>query len=196
MTRLGLLRHGPTAWNAEHRLQGRSEVPLLPEARSELTSARLPAAFADAVWHTSPLGRARETAWLLGGTAARIEPRLIEMNFGSYEGRRLDELRLEFGEEMRRNEARGLDFQPPGGESPRQVQERLTPWLQACAAAGGDHLAITHKAVIRAVLALAFDWQMLDAPPVRIDWRALQVFALDHDARPRPLQLNVPLERR
>jgi len=196
MIRLGLLRHGRTAWNAEHRLQGRREVPLLPEARAHLAGLRVPVPFAEAVWHTSPLGRARETAALLGGAAARVEPRLIEMDFGTYEGRRLSELRGEFGEEMRRNEARGLDFQPPRGESPRQVQDRLRPWLEACAGEGGDHFAVTHKAVIRAVLALAFDWQMLKAAPVRLDWQALHVFVLDDRGRPRPLQMNLALERR
>lgn len=196
MTRLGLLRHGPTLWNAEHRLQGRSEVPLSTEARAHLANARVPTPFGEAVWHTSPLARAHETARLLGGKTARVEPRLIEMDFGAFEGWRLDELRREHGEAMRQNEARGLDFQPPGGESPRQVQARLRPWLEACAAEGGDHFAVTHKGVIRAILALACDWQMRCKPPLRLDWQAVHVFALDASGRPLPLEMNVSLERR
>ena len=33
MARFALLRHGPTAWTAEHRLQGQFDLPLSPEGR-------------------------------------------------------------------------------------------------------------------------------------------------------------------
>lgn len=196
MSRLALLRHGPTGWNRAGRLQGRTDVPLSAEGRRQAAEKRLPDCLATAVWHTSPLARATETARLLGLGESRVEPRLIEMDFGRFEGRRLAELRAELGPEMAANEARGLDFQPPEGESPRQVQARLRPWLGECAAAGGDHVAVCHKAVIRAVLALAFDWDMTGKPPVRLDWSALHLFRLDADGRPRALRLNLPLERR
>ncbi len=195
MTLLALLRHGRTAWNAAGRLQGREDIALSPEGRAELTGRHLPAALADARWHVSPLRRARETAALLGGSDDAIEPALIEMDFGAYEGRRLADLRAELGADLARNEARGLDFLPPGGESPRMVQTRLRPWLATIAAEGGRHVAICHKAVIRAMLSLAYDWPMLDKPPVKLDWTCLHLFILDADGRPRPQQMNLPLER-
>ena len=196
MTLVALLRHGATAWNAAGRLQGRADPPLTDETRRELAVRCPPAEFVGAVWHASPLVRARETAELLGARELRLEPRLLEMDFGAYEGRTLAELRWCLGPEMAENETRGLDFQPPGGESPRQVRERLEPWLAACARTGGRHVAVSHKGVIRALLSLATGWNMLDKPPERLDWSAMQVFALDSDGRPRPAQLNLPLERR
>lgn len=196
MTRLALLRHAPTDWNAKGLLQGRTDIALCPASRAHLAGRRLPACLAGAVWHTSPLVRAAETATLLGGGDARPEPRLTEMDFGRFEGRRLADLRIELGDAMVRNEARGLDFKPPGGESPREVQARLRPWLADCAAAGGDHVAVCHKAVIRAVLALAFDWDMTGKPPVKLDWSCLHLFELGVDGGPRALHLNLALERR
>ena len=195
MTLLALLRHGRTEWNAAGRLQGRADVALSPEGRLALTGRRLPAGLADARWHVSPLRRARETAALLGGDDSAVEPALIEMDFGEFEGRRLAELRAELGAEMARNEARGLDFLPPGGESPRMLQARLQPWLSAIATEGGRHVAVSHKAVIRAVLSLAYDWPMQDKPPVKLDWTCLHLFTLDADGQPRPQQMNLPLER-
>ncbi len=190
MTRLGLLRHAPTSWNLQKRLQGHADLPLDPEYQGRLAGMKLPDDFRQAVWHTSPLIRARETANMFAIARPRIEPRLIEMDFGAFEGRTLADIRTELGPEMQRNEARGLDFCPPDGESPRQVMERLGPWLRACADAGGDHVAVTHKGVIRACLALAFDWDMRDKPPVKLEWSALHVFTLLPDGRLQPLEMN------
>ena len=77
---------------------------------------------------------ARDGDGALLGLDPRPEPRLVEMAWGEWEGRRLADLRAELGDAMIENEARGLDFRPPGGESPRDVQERLKPLL-ACLSA-------------------------------------------------------------
>ncbi len=66
---------------------------------------------------------------LLCGDAPPQDSALIEMDWGDWEGLTLDEICARHGEEFARNEARGLDFRPPGGESPREVLERLRPWL-------------------------------------------------------------------
>tara|TARA_R110002167_G_scaffold75350_5_gene210274 strand:+ start:387 stop:1001 length:615 start_codon:yes stop_codon:yes gene_type:complete len=200
MTGLALLRHGRTAWNEQGRLTGRADIPLSPAGRAELARLRPPAAFADATWHVSPLVRARETAALLRGTAdaagCRVDERLQEMDFGAYEGETLSALRERLGDAMRENEDRGLDFQPPGGESPRSVQHRLQPFLRELAGVGGLHVAVCHKSVIRCILALAYDWPMLGRPPAKLRWDCLHLFELEADGRPRPRQMNIPLQAR
>jgi len=193
MTLIAFLRHGRTAWNAEGRFQGRTDIPLSDEGRKALAGLRLPAELAGARCHVSPLVRARETASLLGLGDA-IEPRLIEMSFGRYEGRTLEELRADPDEDMAANEAQGLDFRPPGGETPREVQARLRPWFDELAEAGGRHVAVTHKAVIRAALALAYDWPMLGRPPQKLDWTRLHLFRAEPGGRLAPERMNVPLE--
>lgn len=193
MIRLVLLRHAPTGWNADRRLQGRADPPLSEAGRAVFANARLPALFRQRSWFASPLRRARETASMLGLDAA-IEPALIEMDWGAYEGRTLAELQAEHGTAFAENEARGLDFQPPGGESPRQVQERLLPWLRRLASENADAGAITHKGVIRAILAQAHGWPMIGKPPVKLDWRRLHEFRIADDGRAEPLAMNIPLE--
>jgi len=193
MTELALIRHGRTEWNDDGRLTGRIDIPLSPQGRREVAAYRLPARLDGATWHVSPLQRARETAALLGHPSARIEPRLTEMDFGGFEGRTLAQLHAELGEEMQRNEDRGLDFQPPGGESPRAVQDRLRPFLAELALAGGCHVAVAHKAVIRAVFAAAYDWPMLGEPPVRLRWHCAHLFRLDDSGQPAPDCMNLSL---
>jgi broad specificity phosphatase PhoE len=190
VTLVALIRHMPTAWNAAGRLQGRRDAPLDPAAIPEW---RLPPELADFRFLSSPLLRARMTAEHLG-VAPRIEPRLGEMGWGEWEGRTLAELRVELGEEMADLEARGLDFRPPGGESPRDVQVRILPLLAEIAASGEPTAAITHKGVIRAVLALATGWDMLGKPPCRLNWSAAQLFRVDRRGHPTIDRLNLPLE--
>jgi probable phosphoglycerate mutase len=190
MKRLVLLRHGATDWNAAGRLQGRADISLSEEGRSAFAGRRLPLSYRDRLWFASPLKRAQETAALLG-LRASTEAALIEMDWGDYEGHTLAELRETHGAAFRANEGRGLDLQPPGGESPRQVQQRLLPWLHRLTADAG---AVTHKGVIRAMLALAFDWPMLGRSPVRLDWHCLQEFSITEDGRPRLVAANIPLE--
>ena len=66
MTSLVVIRHGPTEWNAEGRIQGRSDVPLSAEGRATVSAWRMPAGIGgpEWAWLSSPLQRARETAAL------------------------------------------------------------------------------------------------------------------------------------
>jgi len=189
MTPLVLLRHGPTLWTREHRLQGRVDLSLDAGGRAEVRRWRLPPGIAGFQWWASPLARCTETAALLGLTAG-IEPRLIEMDWGRWEGSRVSELQEENAAEVAAFEALGLDLEPPGGESPRRVQERLAPFLAEIAAGGIPTGLLTHKGVIRAILALATGWDMTGKPPEKLVWDALHLFRLDTAGAPSVMRLN------
>jgi probable phosphoglycerate mutase len=190
MTLLALIRHMPTVWNAEGRLQGGRDAPLDQDA---IPDWRLPPELAGFRFLVSPLVRARETAERLG-IAAQIEPRLGEMSWGEWEGRTLADLRGELGAAMGDLEARGLDFRAPTGESPRDVQARVAPLLAEIAATGLSTGAVTHKGVIRSILARATGWDMLGKPPHRLSWSAAHLFRLDTAGHPHVHRLNLSLE--
>jgi broad specificity phosphatase PhoE len=193
MARLALLRHGPTAWSAERRLQGCCDLPLSPAGRQAVASWQLPREVDRFTWTTSALKRARETAALLGHGDARVDARLNEMNFGEWEGRRLAELAAELGPAMQELEDRGLDFRAPGGESPREVQQRLAPFLLETGRGGIDRLAVVHKGVIRALYALATGWPMVNKPPHRLLEFGLHMFAVAADGGISMSRLNLPV---
>jgi len=188
VTLLALLRHAETAWNAERRIQGQTDVPLSDIGRARLRGASLPPACRGLRVVTSPLARCVETAALLGIPEAPREPRLMEMHWGEWQGTTLEALRESLGKSMQENEDRGLDFRPPGGESPREVAARVGTWLKEVEE---PTLAITHRGVIRAVLALATGWDMLGRPPAKLDWTAVHFFDVDATGQPRVRELNV-----
>jgi len=193
MTLVAFIRHGETQWNSEGRIQGRASVPLSAQGCAELKAVRAPAMLRTSRWHVSPLLRAIETARILGPGAFRIEPHLSEMHWGEWQGETLRDLRDRYGTAMQENEDRGLHFRPPGGESPAEVQERLKSWFRDIAAPGRPVTALTHKGVIRAALALAYDWDMLGKPPVKLDWRAAHLFDADAAGNLVPVALNIAL---
>ena len=193
MTLLATLRHAETDWSLDKRIQGRTDLPLSDAGRDTLRGCALPEHCLGMRTFTSPLLRCVETAALLGCARATREPRIAEMDWGAWEGRRIADLRIELGTAMQENEARGLDFTPEGGESPRRVLERLRPWLAEVAAAAQPTLAFTHRGVIRVLLAAACDWDMLGRPPAKLDWSALHLFRLDAEGKPRIESLNLPL---
>lgn len=176
MMKLAILRHAPTSWNKAGRIQGRANPELPNESISWLETLRTPDTFTEARWVTSPLYRASKTAQILSGKSPIIEPRLTEMDWGAWEGQKLGNLRRTLGEVMASNEARGLDFRPPGGESPRDVQTRVQSWLNEAALEPHPTIVVTHKGVIRVLLALATGWNMSGPPPFKLDWKKFQLF--------------------
>lgn len=193
MTQLALIRHAASAWSERGLIQGRADPSLSPGGIAAAAAWRVPAALAAFDWVASPLARATESARLLLGREVAVEPSLIEMAWGEWEGERLAELRARLGAALAENEGRGLDFRPPGGESPRDVQRRLEPWLARVALVARSTAAVTHKGVIRAIVGLATGWDFLGKPPLRLAPATAQLFELDEGGRPRLLSANIPL---
>ena len=176
-------------------MQGRRDIPLSTAGRADVARWSLPDDLAhDADWFASPLLRAVQTAELVSGRAPRIEPALIEMDWGAWEGERLDDLRARLGDQFIGNAARGLDFRPPGGESPRDVVSRVARWLDGIATRERPLVAVTHNGVLRALLVLATDWDMLGKSPVKLRPAALHRFRLAPGPRLAIDAWNVPLD--
>lgn len=196
MTRMAFIRHATTAWNAARRIQGRSDVPLSERGRAEATAWTPPPEIVPWRWLASPLKRAVETATLLHGQAPPTDPRLVEMDYGEWEGRQLDDLRAEMGPALTTLEARGLDFRAPGGESPRDVQARVRPLLGELAADGRPTVVVAHKGVLRALYAGAVGWDMTGDPPDKLRDGCVHLFVVAGDGALAVDRLNMPLAAR
>jgi broad specificity phosphatase PhoE len=189
-----ILRHAPTAWNGEGRLQGTTDIPLGATGEAAAKAWHLPAPADGWKRLCSPLQRARRTAELMQPSApVVVDSRLREMSFGLWEGKSVAQLRAEGGERFADAERLGLDFHPPGGESPRMTMDRLQGWAREIAATGEPVVVVTHKAAIRALLALATGWDMTGRQPVKLDWRCLHFFSASDDGGVRLDRPNVPL---
>jgi alpha-ribazole phosphatase len=94
------------------------------------------------VW-TSPLRRCLDLAVQLHPSPA-VDARLAEMDFGAWEGRPWDEVPRA---ELDAWAADVAGYAPPGGESPRQLQERVLEFVAGLAV--GEAVLVTHGGVIR-----------------------------------------------
>ena len=193
MTLIALMRHGPTEWNETGLVQGRSDIPLSKNGRWKVGSWSVPVEIAEFDWVSSPLIRAMETAQILTGRSEPTDYRLVEMNWSEWEGMALPDLRSRLGNLMTAWEADGLDFRAPDGESPREVQARLRPFLAERAAAGRDTVVVCHKGVIRALYAMAVSWDMTDKAPDKLHDDCTHLFSLAADGMPTPHRLNLSL---
>lgn len=196
MTLLAVIRHGTTDWNRRKIVQGSSDIPLDDGGRAEVADWSLPPEIDGFRWLASPLVRAAETGHILSGSAPETDPRLAEMSWGEWEGRVLSQLREELGDLMVAWESDGLDFRGPNGESPREVQDRLRPLLGEISEARQNTVAVCHKGVIRALYALAADWDMADKPPQKLHDGCVQIFRLDDIGHPSVHQLNLDMTGR
>jgi broad specificity phosphatase PhoE len=134
MPTLHFVRHGETDWNREGRIQGVADVPLSAIGREQARelAASLGTRPIGAIY-ASDLRRALETAEPL---AARLRvpvvatPALRERNFGANEGRVAAEVAADLGKEAG-TAWHGPDERHPGGESIREVFERVAAFLDA-----------------------------------------------------------------
>jgi glucosyl-3-phosphoglycerate phosphatase len=159
MSRLVLIRHGQSVWNAERRLQGQADPPLSPlgETQARTLAPQLRDLGIERSV-SSDLRRAAQTADLIG-LDTTPDARWREIDVGQWAGRHIDELRAEVGERWRG--WRAGDYTPPGGERWPDFLARIA---EAMAALPDEDVAVvTHGGVVRAVVAL-----LLDLPPDRL----------------------------
>jgi broad specificity phosphatase PhoE len=163
-----LLRHGETVWNCERRIQGHLDSPLTSRgcAQAQALGRLLARELADpgaCRLVSSPLGRAWQSAVLVAealGLEPRVialEPRLMELNFGSWEGLLWDEVADHDPEGWRLRSADRWHFTAPGGESYAGLAVRARAWLEEVEAVddgGPPVIALCHGGTSRIVRGL------------------------------------------
>jgi probable phosphoglycerate mutase len=144
-----LARHGETEWTLSRQHTGRTDLPLTARgeraARDDLAPRLAGVAF-DLVL-TSPLRRARDTARLAGFGDALTDERLMEVDYGDYDGLTTAEIR---------RDRPGWDLWTdgcPGGESVEDAGERLDAFLAERVPRSGRVLVFGHGHALRILAA-------------------------------------------
>ena len=194
--RIAFVRHGPTEWNAQGRIQGRLDMPLSAEGRTKMAKLGPPEGFASARAYASPLGRARETAALLGFPDPILDARLAEHHWGRWEGLTREEILARDGEDAFTRAGSGADFTPPEGERTADLIARVESFLVDVAKTNEDAIAITHRGVLRSAYTLATGWKMLTPMPDQLDLSKALVLDLTRDRAAKIAALNVPFTAR
>lgn len=148
------MRHGETAWNAERRSQGLSDVPLSAIGRAQAAAvARALAGEPLMAVYSSALARARETAAAIAAyhnLVVQVEPDLRELDQGDLEGLTGDEMRARYGPLLARWREDPTTVQLPNGETIVQLAAR------ACAAL--DRVRTRHGATSGSVALVAHNF--------------------------------------
>jgi probable phosphoglycerate mutase len=196
-----LWRHGQTAWNAEQRFQGHTDIGLDDVGRGQAErAARILAAVSPSVIVSSDLSRATDTAAALSamtGVAVHTDERLRETYGGAWQGRTIEEIRATDAEayDLWRADT-AIDVRAGGGETRSQLAERAVPAIMdalALAPAGGTVVVVSHGGTVRAALGTLLRlpmqnwsaiaglanccWSVLEeqhATPSRQGWRLLE----------------------
>ncbi len=155
--RMCVIRHGETAWNAEGRVQGQTDVPLSPvgEAQAQALVAAL-AGERFAAIYASDLRRVRQTAAPAAralGLEPRLDAALRERHYGKFETLTYAEAHARLPEDYARFRAKDLDYDFGSGESLRSFHARAIACVGAIAArhAGETVLVFTHGGVLEMV---------------------------------------------
>lgn len=148
------LRHGATDWNRQGRFQGRTDNPLNDDgiAQAHAAAERLQQIALGQIV-SSPLLRALKTAEIIAAAAAKtvtVDRRLIELDFGTFEGKPVRETMMQHGA----NSAQGLvDMLPPDAEPWNDVAQRalhsVSQWLERHRQ--DEFLFVCHDAVMQAM---------------------------------------------
>lgn len=160
--RLAFARHGETAWTGR-QYAGHSDLALT--ARGQSSAASLAAHVARlglmedpaAVIVASPLRRAVETARLVAEAVDRpveIDPRWMEVSFGSVEGLTFEEAMLAWPEVANRLAAGDLEIDWPHGETWLALRERIAAALDDVRARATPVLVVGHGIAIRVALTM------------------------------------------
>ncbi|HBU29532.1 MAG: phosphoglycerate kinase [Thiobacillus sp. GWE1_62_9] len=168
-TRICLIRHGETRWNAEGRIQGHTDIPLNETGRAQALAMAFNAAHHrfHAIY-SSDLLRATETAQVLAQREAlevKLLPQLRERHFGLFQGLTAAQGAERHPEAYAHYIARDLDYDFGTGESLRGFAERVVDgidWLVRHH--GGQTIAaVCHSGVLDVVYRRA-SGRPLDTP--------------------------------
>jgi broad specificity phosphatase PhoE len=154
-----VVRHGATEWSTSGQHTGLTDLPLLPGGEDDARRLR-PVLAQREITHAfvSPLARARRTAELAGvfdhGIRTEIDPDLVEVDYGRWEGKTTPEIKAEVGHPW----SLWADGTEPGatpGESLAQVAERVDRVLARVRPllADGDVALVAHGHVLRILTA-------------------------------------------
>ncbi len=153
-TRLCIVRHGETAWNAEHRVQGQLDVPLnaIGLAQAQAAAKVLSREKFDAIY-SSDLSRARQTAQPTASLLSMpilADKNLRERHYGIFERLTYAEVKTRFPEDYARFEAREPDYAFQTGESLKDFSARSIAVISKIAKEheGQSILVFTHGGVL------------------------------------------------
>ena len=190
MTVFIITRHGTTDWNRQGKMQGVSDIPLSEEGRTqaEKLSKRLSEESIDAAY-TSMLQRAYATAEKVLSNHPHVSlnrtPILDEMDWGTWEGRTLEEIKKDAPHLLDQRDKEKFSFAPPGGKSPKFLKERIIPFVEMLIEMHPDQtiLIVGHNGINRVFVGSLLDWDDEKISKTCFENTSVTIIKIDGDQR-------------
>ena len=187
--RLVLVRHGETEWNKEGRVQGLSDLELNETGRRQAQAAAL--ALRDEkveAIYTSPLKRARDTAYAIAGyhkvDVVSLDG-LREIDVGEVDGLTYAEMVSYYGDFFEKWMKDCTSVCPPGGSSMPELQERVWAAIEEILArhrgmeSGNDEagvvLAVCHFFPILSILCMVLGLDLSQCRRMKLDLASITI---------------------
>jgi broad specificity phosphatase PhoE len=185
MTTIVLARHGETEWSASGQHTSVTDIPLTERGREAARGLKERLAGREfALVLASPMARAQETA-RLAGFSPEVEPGLMEVDYGDYEGRTTPEIR-----EARPGWTLWADGSP-GGETVADAGARADRVLERALAAEGDVILFAHGHILRVLAARWIGLEAAHGANLKLDTATLSELGFERETRVL-LRWNVP----
>jgi broad specificity phosphatase PhoE len=199
MLNVYLLRHGQTAWNADgNRYCGRTDLPLTDKgiSQAELVHEQLKNISFDAIY-SSPLQRAYRTAQVASGEKQVIKDnRLIEADFGDWEGKTKEEFIAENASLWNNWMANPAQAKAGGtGETAQEIVDRVDDFFTSILheRKTGNVLVVAHNGVNRLYLAYKLGMNLKDYRKLMQENSTVSMFQLDEEGELTLVHLNSKL---
>ena len=196
MARIILVRHGETEWNRSRRIQGSNSNISLNETgrqQAESLALRLKSEPVQAIY-SSPLQRTLDTAQAIARhhqLEVQLEPDLREFDLGELEGIKIEDLNKSYREILLINSQGEILPRVPGGESLKEVQQRVWSTVQRLVSQHPDGLivVVSHYFALLTIICHGLNLPLLEMARLRLDAGSMSILTFDGQF-PRLLLLN------
>lgn len=184
MTELLLIRHGETEWNAGEVFRGRADIDL---NENGILQAKLLAGYLDGreieAVYASPLVRARRTAGGIAqsrGLHIKIEPGLIDFDFGEWQGMSARQVQEIYGRLYDDWEKKPHAVTMPGGESLDMVKARSEKVIRSLTRKyTGTVAVVSHRVVLKVIICALLGLDNSHFRSIRIDTCGITTFSCE-----------------
>lgn len=194
MAYLALVRHGESEWNAKDLWTGWTDVPLTEKGKEQARqAANILKDIKFDVFYTSKLERAKHTleemeeAWGCTDCPSIEDQALNERDYGDFTGKNKWEIQKQVGEEKFQKIRRGWDEPIPGGETLKDVYNRVLPYYQSSILpnlkAGENVVVVSHGNTDRALIKYLENISDDDISKIELDPCEVYLYEIDKEGK-------------
>ena len=186
--RLILIRHGETEWNVQRRTQGVTDTPLTVrgQLQAQALSKAVKIKYNVDVIYSSPLQRAAQTALKIAQALNKeviLDPRLMEIQFGCWEGLTFSELAQNYPDEFKDWRQHPQNCKLVDAESTNDVMKRSMDFLQDMLQRHKEEtvLVVSHTVFIKMLIIYALHFMPEHMHSFRLDNASLSILDFPQD---------------